>query len=146
MARFLVLSMSGAYCKSFGQGVRTGLEKTMSDSRQKSRGSDSGGRRFGLERRTFSYTAHIPERRRGKDRRRVEDPAGKIKKRIMAKFTAWTLDPNATEAMCAVLDDPEPDCYCLNLTGPNIPKAVQYCLKDFRQCPIYKCYMGMPET
>ena len=47
--------------------------------------------------------------------------------------------------MCPVLDDPAPDCYCLNLTSLNIPKAVQFCLRDFRECPIYKNYMGFPE-
>jgi len=31
--------------------------------------NDYGGRRSGLERRWFSYFAHIPERRTGKDRR-----------------------------------------------------------------------------
>jgi len=30
---------------------------------------DNGGRRSGIERREFSYNAHIPERRSGKDRR-----------------------------------------------------------------------------
>ena len=31
--------------------------------------SDNGGRRSGIERRLFSYTIHIPERRSGKERR-----------------------------------------------------------------------------
>ena len=30
---------------------------------------DNGGRRTGIERRSFKYCAHIPERRSGKDRR-----------------------------------------------------------------------------
>ena len=30
---------------------------------------DNGGRRFEIERRQFSFTIHIPERRCGKDRR-----------------------------------------------------------------------------
>jgi len=30
---------------------------------------DNGGRRFDLERRRFSYTNYLPERRYGKDRR-----------------------------------------------------------------------------
>jgi hypothetical protein len=99
-----------------------------------------------MERRMFSYTAHVPERRSGRDRRYFKDPESRIKKRIMAEFTTWALDRNGREKMCSVLGSPEPDCYCLNLAGPNIPKAVQYCLQDFRQCPIYKRYMGMPET
>jgi len=30
---------------------------------------DNGGRRLGVDRRQFSYTNHIPDRRRGHDRR-----------------------------------------------------------------------------
>jgi hypothetical protein len=30
---------------------------------------DNGGRRSGIERRRFSYTVHVPERRSGGDRR-----------------------------------------------------------------------------
>lgn len=30
---------------------------------------DNGGRRSGMDRRTFSYAVHIPERRSGKERR-----------------------------------------------------------------------------
>ena len=34
---------------------------------------DSQNRRTGLDRRQFSYTHHLPERRAGKDRRRDDD-------------------------------------------------------------------------
>ena len=34
---------------------------------------DNGNRRFGIDRREFSYTAYLPERRSGKDRRGVFD-------------------------------------------------------------------------
>ncbi len=34
---------------------------------------DNQGRRSGGDRRNFSYTLHIPERRKGKDRRGGED-------------------------------------------------------------------------
>jgi hypothetical protein len=34
---------------------------------------DNGGERSGIERRQFSYTSHIPERRTGKDRRSSND-------------------------------------------------------------------------
>lgn len=34
---------------------------------------DNGGGRSGIERRQFSYTSHIPERRSGKDRRSADD-------------------------------------------------------------------------
>jgi hypothetical protein len=40
--------------------------------------------------------------------------------------------------MCPVLPDPEPDCYCLDLTSMKIPYAVKYCLRDFRECDIYQ--------
>ena len=47
---------------------------------QKSIFLDKGCRRSKIERRMFSYSAYIPERRSGKDRRCVKDPANKIKK------------------------------------------------------------------
>ena len=34
---------------------------------------DNGGRRLGVDRRQFSYTNHIPDRRLGKDRRSFSD-------------------------------------------------------------------------
>jgi len=34
---------------------------------------DSQNRRTGIDRRQFSYTHHLPERRAGKDRRRDDD-------------------------------------------------------------------------
>jgi hypothetical protein len=34
---------------------------------------DNGGRRSGIDRRRFSYSAHIPERRRGIERRSGRD-------------------------------------------------------------------------
>jgi hypothetical protein len=64
----------------------------------------------------------------------------------MANFTTWTPDGSGREEACPVLDNHEPDCYCLNLTSLNIPEAVRFCLRDFRECPIYKRYMGIPET
>jgi hypothetical protein len=63
----------------------------------------------------------------------------------MESLTTRAPDRRVREEACPVLDNPEPDCYCLNLTSLEIPKAVQYCLRDFRQCPIYKNYMGQPE-
>jgi len=41
---------------------------------------DNGGRRTGIDRRQFSYTAHFPERRSGKERRSGFDR--RIKPRI----------------------------------------------------------------
>ena len=41
----------------------------VSDSHKKQGLSDNGGRRSGIDRRQFSYTGHIPERRAGEERR-----------------------------------------------------------------------------
>lgn len=43
------------------------------------------------------------------------------------------------------MENPKPDCYCINLTSVNIPIAVQFCLNDFRHCHIYRRCMGLPE-
>jgi hypothetical protein len=63
----------------------------------------------------------------------------------MAGFTPSTPEGKGN-GTCPVLENPEPDCYCLNLTSLTIPMAVQYCLNDFRQCPIYKRTMGFSES
>jgi hypothetical protein len=55
----------------------------------------------------------------------------------MAGITTWTPEGHGSKEKCPVLEDPEPDCYCLKLTSLNIPRAVHYCLRDFRDCPIY---------
>ena len=60
--------------------------------------------------------------------------------------TTWTSVAPGKEESCPVLDNLEPDCYCLNMTSQSIPKAVQFCLGDFRQCPIYKNYMRAAEV
>ena len=48
-------------------------ETDMSDILKKVISLDNGGRRSGGDRRNYSYTLHIPERRSGKDRRSGED-------------------------------------------------------------------------
>ena len=45
----------------------------MSDSKIMWKLRDNGGRRSGIDRRYFSYSDHIPERRKGEDRREVAD-------------------------------------------------------------------------
>ena len=64
----------------------------------------------------------------------------------MAILTTRVSDGSEKKEACPVLDKPEPDCYCLKLSSLDVPKAVQFCLRDFRQCPIYKRYLRMPET
>ena len=55
----------------------------------------------------------------------------------MAGTTTWIPDGDGTDSMCPLLENPQPDCYCLKLTSLSIPRAVHYCLRDFRDCPIY---------
>jgi hypothetical protein len=43
---------------------------------------DNGGRRSGIERRQFSYSSHIPERRRDEDRRTGPDRRNDINGRM----------------------------------------------------------------
>ena len=40
--------------------------------------SDRGGRRLGIDRRRFTYTLHIPERRIGRVRRKIKDRRGEL--------------------------------------------------------------------
>ena len=47
-------------------------------------GADKGDRRVGLERRQFSYSEHIPERRSGKDRREGKDRRNRTNHRLEA--------------------------------------------------------------
>lgn len=48
-------------------------EKTMNEQKQNLTSTDNGGRRSGGDRRTYSYTMHFPERRKGDDRRKSKD-------------------------------------------------------------------------
>ena len=50
-------------------------DKIMDEKKQKGYGisTDNGGRRSGGDRRTYSYTLYVPERRSGTDRREGND-------------------------------------------------------------------------
>ena len=47
--------------------------------------SDRGGRRLGIDRRRFSYTLHIPERRSGRERRRIKERRGELDQSMIFK-------------------------------------------------------------
>jgi len=49
------------------------MEKNDNDILERLISLDNGGRRSGGDRRNYSYTLHIPERRDGNDRRNGED-------------------------------------------------------------------------
>lgn len=53
---------------------------------------DNGGRRIGVDRRGFSYSLHIPERRSHDDRREGDDrrKANRIKSNIMDRLVRFT--------------------------------------------------------
>jgi len=56
----------------------------------------------------------------------------------MSSLTNWTPDGSQRKDVCPVLDDPEPDRYCMLLSSLDVPRPVQFCLRDFRDSPIYK--------
>jgi hypothetical protein len=47
--------------------------------------SDRGGRRLGIDRRRFTYTLHIPERRISGERRRIKDRRGELNHSMIFK-------------------------------------------------------------
>ncbi len=49
---------------------------------------DNGGRRLGIERRRYSYTYYIPEKRFGNDRRSGQDRRSSICSRMSTKRNA----------------------------------------------------------
>lgn len=49
------------------------ISSAMSEKGQKATSTDNGGRRSGGDRRKYSYTLYIPERRNGQDRRDGKD-------------------------------------------------------------------------
>ena len=55
---------------------------------------DNGGRRFNIDRRQFSYTDHIPDRRSGKDRRSGMDRRSGLEQRSYEdrRFAFFTTD------------------------------------------------------
>ena len=59
------------------------MEVKMSDSMKNLVLRRNGCRRSKIQRRMFSYSAYIPERRSGKDRRCRREPARKVKVRDM---------------------------------------------------------------
>lgn len=39
---------------------------------------------------------------------------------------------------CVFLQNPFPECYCMNMTSSNIRKMLSFCIGDFRSCVIYR--------
>jgi hypothetical protein len=59
--------------RSIGQDMDSLMNSDMSEKGQNATSTDNGGRRSGGDRRKYSYTVYIPERRSGKDRRDGKD-------------------------------------------------------------------------
>jgi hypothetical protein len=53
--------------------MKSCADSTMIEKKQNGISTDNGGRRSGGDRRTYSYTLHVPERRSGDERRESED-------------------------------------------------------------------------
>ena len=64
----------------------------------------------------------------------------------MLDFTTSTSHGKGSELICPLLDNPDPECFCLNMSSITIPLAVKFCLRDFRVCPIYKYYLSSPQS
>jgi len=62
---------------------------------------------------------------------------------VMDGFIQQTFDDldNGVK-MCPVLKDPEPDCYCIDMTSMKILYAVKFCMRNFRQCDIFQRVFG----
>ena len=58
-----------------GEGIKmeSCAGRPMIEKRQIGTSTDNGGRRSGGDRRTYSYTLHVPERRTGTERREGKD-------------------------------------------------------------------------
>jgi hypothetical protein len=53
---------------------------------------DNGGRRSGIDRRYFSYSDHIPERRNIQDRRACEERRSGLDRRLIQEQTTNMMD------------------------------------------------------
>jgi hypothetical protein len=63
----------------------------------------------------------------------------------MATFTTLDQAQSDKNKTCPILDKPAPDCYCRTLDSLDVSLAVQFCLRDFKQCPNYQKYLEIPE-
>jgi hypothetical protein len=64
----------GVVDKAFNdRQLQNGIGMKASERYEKMISADNGGRRSGSERRSYSYTLHIPERRHGEERRGGDD-------------------------------------------------------------------------
>ena len=56
----------------------------------------------------------------------------------MDTFSELTPDKmNGDHRLCPVLKNPEPDCYCMNLSSQAISLAVRFCILNYTKCDIY---------
>ncbi len=39
--------------------------------------------------------------------------------------------------VCPLVNNPQRDCYCLDMTSHNLGKMVRYCSGNYEQCAIY---------
>lgn len=44
------------------------------------------------------------------------------------------------KAMCPFIEMHSSECYCINMNSQKIPKAIHYCMVNFKQCELYKMF------
>ncbi len=44
----------------------------------------------------------------------------------------------ASGALCPFIDDPHPDCYCVDMDSMKISLLLRYCRENYRQCEVYQ--------
>jgi len=66
----------------------------------------------------------------------VASPEGRIAMVAITQKTVGGFDSGGK--MCPILENPQPNCYCFDMTSMKIPYAVKYCLRDFKACKIFQ--------
>ncbi len=89
------------------------MEKNNTDILNRHISLDNGGRRSGGDRRNYSYTLHIPERRNGNNRRCAEDrrriprtkanPRNWLSERPLLKLTRYSPVPQVISSFLLIL-------------------------------------------
>lgn len=54
----------------------------------------------------------------------------------MADFSIHRREGRKEEDYCPLLEQPDGDCYCMDMNSLVLPAAIKYCLGNFRACPV----------
>ncbi len=50
--------------------------------------------------------------------------------------------PEKFAKLCPLVREPQPECFCFNLTSRNAEAAIYYCGGNFAECEIYRSRHG----